>query len=120
MQQLENDLQKQRRDAEANLADAVLRRSRAVEDAALAMQLRSGKITQNEFDVRTEANRYERQAQDDILMFQQDRLNIQDQYLQNVEKINDLEMGHQEKLIELERKRVEGLNNAALKLASIS
>lgn len=116
VQQLEKDLQTQRRDAEASLADAVLRRSRAVEDAALAMQLRSGKITQNEFDVRTEANRYERQAQDDILRFQQDRLNIQDQYLQNVEKINDLEMGHQEKLIELERKRVEGLNNAALKL----
>jgi len=80
------------------------------------MQLRSGKITQNEFDVRTEAFRYERQAQDDILKFQQDRLNVQDQYLQNVQKINDLEMGHQEKLIELERKRVEGLNNAALKL----
>ena len=117
IQQMEADLQRQKRDAEMGLADAILRRDRAQQDRELYMRLRRGDITQQQFDIQTEANRFERENQDAVLTYQRERLEIQNRYAENVQKIADLEISHQQKLRELEQKRVDDMRNAAQRIA---
>ena len=117
IQQMEADLQRQKRDAEMGLADAILRRDRAQQDRDLYMRLRRGDITQQQFDIQTEANRFERENQDAVLTYQRERLEIQNRYAENVQKIADLEISHQQKLRELEQKRVDDMRSAAQRIA---
>ena len=107
IQELEQDFIKQRGDAESKLADAILRRDRAREDADLRFKLRSGELTQEQFDLITQSNTYTRNQQDAVLNAERERLEIQQQYLQNVNAIAQAELESKQQVIDLDRKYVE-------------
>ena len=111
IQELERDFIKQRGDAESKLADAILRRDRAREDADLRFRLRSGELTQEQFDLITQSNTYTRNHQDAVLTAERERLEIQEQYLQNVGAIAQAELESKQQVIDLDKRYLTSQQN---------